>query len=51
MFNFQSLVAMIGEDDKADGSSHVELSEDSTSSNRPGSLEELHEAEGDKIID
>ena len=50
-FNFQSLAAMIGEDDKADGSSHVEVAEDSTSSNRPGSLEELREAAGDTIID
>ena len=49
MFNFQSLAAMIGEDDKADGSSHVEVADDSTSSNRPGSLEELHEEDGDTV--
>ncbi len=47
MFNYQSLAAMIDEENKAQNSSHVENTADSTSGERPGSLEELREGDGD----
>ena len=51
MFNFRSLAAMIGKDDKPDGSSHVENADDDSDSKRPGSLEELRDGEGGGLAD
>ena len=47
MFNFRSLAAMIGEEEKAAGSSHVENAEEVNDQRRPGSLEELRDGEGE----
>jgi hypothetical protein len=52
MFNFQSLAAMIGEEEKADGPSHVEDADDGgRNGRRHGSMEEMRDAEGDIDLD
>lgn len=50
MFNFRSLAAMIGEDDKADESSHAENAEEGSGDRRHSSLE-MRSSEGDAIPD